>query len=145
MQQRSIHRPERASDALTRCGAGELAQARTSRDLLLASARVLAELLDHDPDRADCRDAGCAMAADPNGDWCGLVRRLANVEPSHDADHERVRFAVALRRFELALTGAIDAVRFCRQTEHGAGRCWFASRPHVDGCGEVLRALHRLG
>lgn len=145
MQRRSIHTPERASDALARGGPDDLDRARTSRDLLLASARVLAQILDHDPDRAACEDAGCAMAGDPNAERCDLVHRLANVEAGPGTSTATVHLAAAIRRFEAALTDAVDAVRRCRQTEHGSGRCWFTSLPDVDGCGEVLRAAHRLG
>lgn len=145
MQRRSIHPPPRAWEGLARCGPDDLTRARTSRDLLLASARVLAEILDHDPDRADCRDARCAMAGDQGGERCSLVHRLANVEAGHAHSHETLRVGDAIRRFESALADSVDAVRRCRQTEHGSGRCWFASLPDVDGCGEVLRAAHRLG
>ncbi len=134
MQRRSIHPPERAWEGLARCGPDDLTRARSSRDLLLASARALAEALDHDPDRADCRD-----------EWCGLVHRLANVAPGHATSQKTLRVGDAIRRFEVALADSVDAVRRCRQTEHGAGRCWFTSLPDIDGCGEVLRAAHRLG
>ena len=149
MQHRSVRTRERASDGLARCGPDDLTRARTRRDRLLASARVLAALLDHDPDRADCVDAGCAMAGDPDGEWCGLVQRLADVEPGHETSHDTsdgvAHFEAAVLRFETALADAVDAVRRCRQTEHGAGRCWFTSLPDVDGCADVLRAAHRLG
>ena len=138
MQRRAIHSPERASEVLARCGPDELARARTSRDRLLASARVLAGVLAHDPDRTDCTDAGC-----------GLVHRLASVEPGHVPgevpDPVQPGLEAATRRFERALTDAVEAIRRCRQTQHGSGRCWFAAVPHVDGCGEVLRTVHRLG
>ena len=139
--------------ALARCGPDELAEARGRRDALLLSARALVRVLAHDPDRADCTDAGCALAGAPDGHRCGLLHRLARVEdgsadhhdvprPSLDGDDD---LGSATRAFEHALTEAVEAVRRCRQTEHGSGRCWFSSVPGADGCGEVLRAAHRLG
>lgn len=147
MQRRSIHLRGWTSDVLARCGPDELLQARASRDLLLASARGLVAIIGHDPDRAECTDAGCALAGDPDDERCGLVHRLASIV---EEDRERAvphveSLEAATRRFEVALTEVVAAVRRCRQTEHGAGRCWFASLPDVDGCGEVLRAAHRLG
>jgi hypothetical protein len=134
--------------ALARCGPDELAQAHRRRDVLLDRARVLARIIAHDPDLADCADAGCALAGGSDRARCGLVHRLADVEDvpaTTSAISYEPNLALATRRFEAALTGAIDAVRRCRQTEHGSGRCWFAAVPDVDGCGEVLRAAHRLG
>ncbi len=149
MRRRAMYTPERASEVLARCGPDELARARTSRDRLLASARALAGVLAHDPDRADCTDAGCALAGSPDRQRCGLVHRLARVESERvtgDApDPVPLGVEEATRRFEEALTGAVGAIRRCRQTRHGSGHCWFAAAPHVDGCGEVLRTAHELG
>lgn len=137
-----------AESHLARDGPDQLAQARAHRDALLSSARILVRTLAHDPDLADCAAAGCGLAGCSDAERCGLAHRLASVESDRiedtgalpDADVER-----ALRWFEAALTDAVDAVRRCRQTEHGTGGCWFSASPHVDGCGEVLRAAHRLG
>ena len=148
-QRRSVRTRERASDALVRCGPEDLTRARASRDLLLASARVLVGLLDHEPDGAHGADAGCATAGDAGGGWCSLVHRLANVESSHEigpaSSPGTVQLEAAIQHFVAALTDAVDAVRRCRQTEHGAGHCWFTSLPDVDGCSDVLRAAHQLG
>jgi hypothetical protein len=140
--------PGWAEPTLARCGPDELAQAHRHRDVLLDRARVLVRIIAHDPDLADCVDAGCALAGCSDRARCGLVHRLASVEdpcPTTSATSHEPSLALATRRFEAALTGAIDAVRRCRQTEHGSGRCWFAAVPDVDGCGEILRAAHRLG
>jgi hypothetical protein len=140
--------PGPVEPALARCGPDELAQAHRRRDVLLDRARVLVRIIAHDPDLADCADAGCALAGCPDGARCGLAHRLAGVEdacPTAAVIRDDPSLELATRRFEAALTDAVDAVRRCRQTEHGSGRCWFAAVPDVDGCGEVLRAAHRLG
>lgn len=140
---------------LTRWTPDELAQARQRRDALLGTARMLVRAIDHDPDLADCAGAGCALAGWSDGDRCGLVHRLAGLDEgavawTHETTEEPIdpgscSVTRANRAFEVALTDAVDAVRRCRQTQHGAGRCWFSSVPDVDGCGEILRAAHRLG
>jgi hypothetical protein len=152
MHARSLRTPYHAGgrtpDALSRCGPEDLARAWGSRDLLLHHARLLVATLDHDPDLADCAAAGCATVGRADAGRCALVHRLASLEVDRLAEgrgRAAPGFEAATRGFELALTGAVDAVRRCRQIEHGTGRCWFAAVPGVDGCGEVLRAAHRLG
>lgn len=128
--------------ALTLGTPTDLADARHLRDVLLASARDLVNAIGHDPDRGNCASAGCALATGTDETRCGLVHRLARVEEgtSSAADVRR-----ALLAFDAALARSVDAVRRCRQIEHGMGHCWFSTLPGGDGCGEVLRAAHRLG
>jgi hypothetical protein len=147
MLSRTTRSPERTPPALARCGPDELERARDRRNQLIDSARVLVRVIAHDPDVGDCSQARCGLAGSDHARHCGLAHRLAGVgrPPVGDEPGPLPDLADATRRFETALAGAIDAVRRCRQTEHGAGRCWFATVPRVDGCGEVLRAAHRLG
>lgn len=151
MRRRAIHTAVRTPAALARGGPDDLAEARASRDLLLASARVLVGVVAHDPDRADCTDAGCALAGDPDRARCGLVHRLARVEAERSVGAggppapTPLGLEAATRVFESALTDAVEAIRRCRQTQHGTGHCWFTEVRHVDGCGELLRTVHRLG
>jgi hypothetical protein len=143
---------------LARCGPNELALAMHLRDVLLLRARTLAAALTHGPDLADCSEAGCGLSSDLDPRRCALVHRLAAIEggvnahgprtpPPDPACHGPIgnELRHATSEFETALTDALDAVRRCRQTEHGSGQCWFSASPGIDGCGEVLRAAHRLG
>jgi hypothetical protein len=135
------YRTETARDELARCGPADLAGAVLLRDELLRAARSLVAAVAHDPDSADCTDAGCALAEHVDPPRCVLAHRLAAVEPG---PWPTLTFEVALSRFDAAIGDSIEAVRRCRQTEHGAGRCWFSPVPGVDGCGEILRTAHHL-
>ena len=94
----------------------ELAGARHLRDVLLARARDLVAAIGHDPDRGDCASAGCALASGDDETRCGLVHRLARVE---DATSSATDVRQARLAFAAALAGSVDAVRRCRQIEHG--------------------------
>lgn len=119
-------------DTLARCGPDELIRERADRDVLLRSARTLVRALRLDPAGAD------ALGAERRD----LAFGLAAVEAG---PAQRCDVTTAAHAFDLALSGAIDAVRRCRQTEHGVGTCWFSASPADDGCGAILRAAHRLG
>jgi len=143
MSSRSTRTRRGRSDALAHDGPDDLALALSSRDLLLSAARALVAATVHEPHLGGC----------PDCERCRLAHRLAGVENDHpdddhagDPDRGMVDFDAAAARFEAALTGAVDAVRRCRRTEHRrTGHCWFAAVPDLDGCGEILRAVHRLG
>lgn len=50
---------------------------------------------------------------------------------------------VSVEALALRLVTAADAVRWCRQTAHPGGGCWFRS-PRGGDCGEVLKLGHLL-
>jgi hypothetical protein len=137
MARTRTHRPE-----LARSGPSELADARLHRDRLLSSAAVVHAAAAHDPDIARCEDAACRLPEVRDGAaLCALADRLADLHAGPPP--ERLDLEIAVERFRQALIDSLDAVRACRQTSHPVGRCWFASVPGVDGCGEVLQAAHR--
>lgn len=130
-----------AADAdLTRSGAHEQATAWLHREALVAAAAVLVASAGHDPDRADCDEAACRLA---DRSLCDVAHRLARL-PEAPAVAPMQPIELATDRFTAALMASADAIRHCRQTVHPGRGCWFgAAAP--DGCGEVLRLLHRLG
>ncbi len=128
---------------LARSSPGELAAARHHLEDLLAAARALHAAAGHDLDTVRCEDAGCRLAGLADGpQLCAVAHHLTRVVDGPAADLD---LGSALEAFRSALTTALDAVRTCRQTAHPSGTCWFASSPHVDGCGEVLHLAHRTG
>jgi hypothetical protein len=142
----------RPSARLTADETGELDLARAHLHALVSAAQRLVTLANHDPDVADCADAGCRLAAGEHGPaLCPLAHRLALLGAAHpddiapddaapDDDPDR-----ALADFRAALVESLDAVRTCRSVGHAEGHCWFSSSTDVDGCGEVLRAAHLAG
>jgi hypothetical protein len=130
----------RALDTLARSGPEEVRVARAHRDHLLRAARTLVVATGGRPGQP-C-PSGPACHDDAHAEVCGLVHRLAGVAAGPVAV---IAVDAARRDLEVALTAAVDAVRCCRQTDHGAGRCWFTVVPGQDGCGEVLRAAHAVG
>ncbi|WP_052667241.1 hypothetical protein [Nitriliruptor alkaliphilus] len=129
------------SEGLARSGAAEEAVARHHRDALIAAAVTLVVSAGHDPDRAACDEAACGLA-DPG--LCDVAHRLARL-PDAPTVVPATHVALASARFAAALTSSADAIRHCRQTVHIGRGCWFSADADLDGCGEVLRLLHRLG
>lgn len=129
---------------LVRSTESELATARAHRDALVAAAVELAVAAGHDPDVAACAEAGCLLAgAEPHGPaLCATAHRLARLPDAPPATGA-VPFTLALAGFHTALVTSADAIRTCRQTAHAGRGCWFSPAPGLDGCGEVLRLLHR--
>lgn len=140
---------------LTATGTGELDLARAHLRGLVTAASALVRATGHDPDLADCDEAGCTLADHEHGvELCALAHRLALLEPETDAtpvdaadrDIEAPGDPdTALATFRDALVDSLDAVRTCRSVWHAQGQCWFTEAVGVDGCGEVLRAAHRAG
>jgi hypothetical protein len=126
---------------LARSSAGEQALAWGHRDALVLAAATLVATADHDPDRAACAEAGCRL---PDSDLCALAHRLARL-PGAPPVVPTTPTAPAVDAFTSALAASADAVRHCRQTVHAGRDCWFSAGTEADGCGEVLRLLHRLG
>lgn len=129
-------------DQLARSTPAQLAMAWRHRDVLAAAAVTLVASAGHDPDVSPCRDGGCLLTSTPDEPMCVMARRLASLSLTPPVI---VALPVAVAGFRGALTDAVDAVRACRQTAHPVGMCWFADRPRVDGCGEVLRLAHAAG
>jgi hypothetical protein len=135
-------RTQARQQPLARSGPAELADAQHHLDRLLAHAAALHAAASHDPDIAVCEDAACRLpGVDDGSDLCALADRLAGLHTGPPPPP--VPVARAVEAFRAALVDALDAVRACRQTAHPGGRCWFATMPDVDGCGEVLRLAHR--
>lgn len=140
---------------LTATATGELDLARTHLRGLVTAASALVRATGHDPDLADCDDAGCTLAGHDHGvELCALAHRLALLAPeteptagvAADGDLEAPGDPdAALAAFRGALVDSLDAVRTCRSVWHAQGQCWFTQAVGVDGCGEVLRAAHRAG
>lgn len=142
---------------LTATETGELDLARTHLHGLVTAASTLVRATGHDPDRAECGDAGCTLAGHDHGaELCGLAHRLAllapetGTGPTSGAATDRSLETpgdpdAALATFRSALVDSLDAVRTCRSVWHAHGQCWFSQAVGVDGCGEVLRAAHRAG
>ena len=142
-----------AVERLNRTAATELADAARQCHDLIATARSLApytvapEFDGAAPLQTDggCPAPRCAFRNVLDGAaLCALVRGLDEVEPALPVSHRSIVSVDELvEQFRDALTDALDAVRYCRLTEHPAGRCWFATAATGPGCGEVLRLAHR--
>ncbi len=144
---------------LTATETGELDLARTHLRALVAAADALVAAAGHDPDLADCRQAGCGLAEVEHGQrLCALAHRLALLDledptaadallrsPSESGRSQDGGVAAAEGAFRTALVESLDAVRACRSVWHREGRCAFAHGADIDGCGEVLRAAHLAG
>ncbi len=150
---RTVHHPApllraRAGldDGLARSSAAELGLAREHRDALVAAASQLTAAAGHDPDVADCREAGCGLGElDGMGAaLCAVAHRLSHL-PDAPPPRPGGDLASSLTTFAAALLSSADAIRACRQTAHSGDQCWFSPAPGLDGCGEVLRLLHRWG
>jgi hypothetical protein len=142
----------RASTLRTPSGAGlarstsaDLEVAWGHREALVIAAAVLVRAAGHGHVDARCTSATCPLVV-RTGDTllCGVADRLAAgaVLPPASAV---VALDAALATFTGALIAAADAIRCCRQTAHSSAACWFQPPGGGDGCGEVLRLLHRLG
>jgi hypothetical protein len=138
--------PPRPDADLARSGLAELELAHEHRDALVAAAAQVTSAAGHDPDVADCGDAGCGLAAlDAVGvALCGVAHRLSRL-PGGPTVPAHGDLAAATAGFAAALVASADAIRACRQTAHAVGGCWFSPAPGIDGCGDVLRLLHRWG
>lgn len=142
-QARSAQQP--AWRELARSSDEQVLEARRHRDRLVAAAVTLVAATDHDPDLATCAAAGCHLADLPEGPTlCAAAHDLANLAdaPASTVDATLTPPA-ALADLRAALVDAADAIRHCRQAEHGTRGCWFSGAPGVDGCGRLLRLLHR--
>lgn len=131
-----------AQAALARSTDAEVAVARRHRDRLVAAAHAVVASCGHHPDRGACVGAGCHLGGLPDGPAvCGVAHALAGLtSPTPVTATSSAAEAVA--EFRSCLVAAADAIRHCRQAEHGAGGCWFGPAPGVDGCRAVLRLLH---
>lgn len=137
-----------AGGGLCRSSAGELHLARVHRDALLVAATGVVAAAGHDPDLGSCDEASCGLAA--HGTLgpavCAAAQRLARLpDAPPTAATSGAPLSAAVTDFTDALEGAADAIRACRQTAHAGEGCWFSAAPGVDGCGEILRLLHRCG
>ncbi|MEX1162485.1 MAG: hypothetical protein WEB03_02785 [Nitriliruptor sp.] len=130
---------------LARSTRAELDLAWQHREVLVAAATTLVTTAGHDPDLGVCAAADCGLATlSPDPALCGVADRLARVPGAPPGVHD-LPVEVALAGFLAALTAAADAIRHCRQAEHIGSSCWFSPVAGLDGCGDVLRLLHRCG
>lgn len=127
----ALHRYQ-SVDRLNRTAATELTDALRQRDDLVAAAKRV------EPFRSALRelDDGAALAA--------LVHQLGSLPTPTAAPRPVEDIPSLVQRFLLTLANSLDAVRYCRLTEHPSGRCWFRSGSGGSDCGEVLRLAHRL-
>jgi hypothetical protein len=134
-------------DVLTRSSLDELDLAREHRDALLRAAVEVTYACGHDLDIADCAEADCALdgAHAAGRSVCAVAHRLAYLADAPVLELPTPPLRVALADFLHALDAAADAIRACRQTAHAGAGCWFSPAPGIDGCGEILRLLHRCG
>lgn len=131
----------RSVERLSSSGPSAVADAHLHLRELAGLARALSPLAlrQHACGIAACPFVGHAEATA----LCALVRRLdaLDVVP---VPHEDLGPATAARAFVEAVEDAGDTVRWCRQTAHPGGACWFGSSPGGD-CGDVLKLAYRLG
>lgn len=136
-------RPPAAADrGLARSSGTDLRLAWQHRDALVLAAVAVVAACGHDPDVARCTSAGCHLAGLSDGEAvCAVAHALSRVP---DAPRLRVvpSAAEVVAEFRAQLVAAADAIRHCRQAEHGTGVCWFSPIPGDDGCRPVLRLLH---
>ena len=130
----------RAVGQLSRSGPSEVADAHLHLRDLVGMARALRPGLE--PGHP-CGGPGCPFRGHVEaGALCGLVRRLAALDvvalPVRDGTQPQLADT-----FVTAVADAADTVRWCRQTAHQGGACWFAS-PGGEDCGEILKLAHRL-
>jgi hypothetical protein len=130
---------------LARSTSADLEVAWGHREALVLAAGVLVRAAGHGPVDATCTSAACPLVL-RTGDTllCGVADRLAAGAVLAPASAV-VSLDAALATFTGALVSAADAIRCCRQTAHSSAACWFQPSSGGDGCGEVLRLLHRLG
>ncbi|MCC5948131.1 MAG: hypothetical protein JJT89_06710 [Nitriliruptoraceae bacterium] len=124
--------PERASEALARCGAAEAAAADEARLTVLGAAHHLVEVAARGTTR-------------PDPDLLELAAQLAPLAVERGHPHPDADLDGAVVRFEAAIVAAVVAVHRCRTTNHPEGRCRFSATDGVDGCAPLLRAAHELG
>jgi hypothetical protein len=130
---------------LARSTSADLEVAWGHREALVLAAGVLVRAAGHGPVDATCTAVACPLVL-RTGDTllCGVADRLAAGAVLAPASAV-VSLDAALATFTGALVTAADAIRCCRQTAHSSAACWFQPPSGGDGCGEVLRLLHRLG
>lgn len=127
---------------LARSSDAEVLLAWRHRDRLVHAAVAVVAACGHDPDVARCAAAGCHLDGLVDGSAvCGVAHALSRVP---DAPHLRQvpSAAEAVAEFRACLVAAADAIRHCRQAEHGSGVCWFSPVAGDDGCRTVLHLLH---
>lgn len=137
----------RAVERLSRSGPSEVADAHHHLRELVGLARVLRPAADA-PHL--CGVDPCPFAGHPDAAaLCTQVLRLAALEIAGAASGGGAEggagapVRVPSSAFLDAVGDAADTVRWCRQTAHPGGDCWFAS-PHGGDCGDVLKLSHRL-
>lgn len=130
----------RAVERLSRSGPSEVADAHLHLRDLVGLARALTPLCRHE---APCQAAGCPFAGHPHAaELCAIVPRLAALDVAAHPCAEREGPALA-RTFEHAVLRSVETVRWCRQTAHPGGVCWFVSS-HGGDCADLLKLSHRL-
>lgn len=127
-------------ERLSRSGPSEVADAHLQLRALARLARVVAPAATA---AHRCGTEACPFGAHPEAAaLCAIVPRLAGLEiptgPAETPDPGQ-----AARLLIAALRDAADAVRWCRQTAHPGGSCWFAS-VGGGGCADVLKLSHRV-
>lgn len=130
----------RAVERLSRSGPSEVADAHLHLRELVGVARALTSLA---PPAHRCGGPRCPFSGYAEAEpLCGLVPRLAALDvaalPAQWADVPQLAGT-----FATAIADAADTVRWCRQTAHPGGACWFSSSYGGD-CGDILKLSHRL-
>lgn len=129
----------RAVEGLARCGPSEVAEAQQQLKRLAGIARALTPHL-HDE---GAHDGDCRLASRPHGDrLCSIVPQLAALDVKAARVVERDA-EVLTADLTAAMVDAVDVVRWCRQTAHPGGTCWFLSARGGD-CATVLKLGHLL-
>lgn len=129
----------RAVEGLARCGPSEVAEAQLQLKRLAGIARAIGphlhEGVPHGPE--------CLLADRPHGErLCALTPQLAGLDVA-SASVDATGADELARRLHEAVVDAVDTVRWCRQTAHPGGACWFLSAQGGD-CGDVLKLGHLL-
>lgn len=130
----------RSVERLSRSGPSEVADAHLHLRELVGAAQALLSVA---PPSHRCGGDRCPFGGHAEADrLCALVPRLAALDipalPVQEPGDPRIADA-----FVAAVADAADTVRWCRQTAHPGGSCWF-STPDGSDCGEILKLCHRL-
>lgn len=132
----------RSVESLARSHPAEVTDAQLQLRELVRLARALAPAVVVHPPGAHDPASPCPVVGPHADALCALVPRLAALDVH--AAPARLPVDAVLGLFREAVADAGDIVRWCRQTAHPGGGCWFVSSHDGTGCGEVLKLSHLL-
>lgn len=131
----------RSVDRLARSGPSEVADAHLQLRELARIARALLPHVRHD---GPCEPGRCRLATahSRGAELCRLVPTLAALDVA-TGPHPTTDPDALIAELAHAVAASVDVVRWCRQTAHPNGACWFLSAQGGD-CAPVLKLAHEL-